>query len=869
MPGGLTGMWGELSYFGGNGGTGTLDFTTLFRILLNPVFFAKFYPALTLLMLGVGAWTFFRQLKFSQLAATLGALAAMLNSTFFSTSCWGIAAQPIALSMIFFALALVVTNTPQTPVLVRWCRLALAGLCVGMNVMEAADVGALLSMLAAAFVFFWTLTEEGAPLQKAARGAGRVAVVAVFAGAIAIQTVTALVGTQIQGVAGTGQDTQSKIEKWDWATEWSLPKVETLTLVVPGLFGYKMNTPKDMMPFLQDAYQNGAYWGGVGRTPEIDRYFAAGSQGSQPMGIMRFTGGGNYCGILVLLVAAWALAQSLRRKNSVFALRDRRMIWFLGLVAVACLLFSWGRFAPFYYFLYQLPYFSTIRNPSKFIIFFGVVLVMIFAYGVDALSRRYLAASPGTGKVPGPVEQIKNWLVKSSPFDRGWMVASIGLVIASLAAWHEYLARKPEMLVFLGKVGFPDTDPTQPTSGSALLAFSYGEVAWAVVLFAIAVVLVLLVISGCFAGRRAKWGGILLVSFLIFDMGRANLPWINHWNYKEKYEVGSLNPILQFLEKDTYENRVACLQFPLPEPTLGAFLNLYNIEWAQHHFPYYNIQSFDIVQQSRMPEDMLAYKTALAATDPATLPRLAREWQLTSTRYLLGPAVFEAPLNEQLDPMQHRFHILQRFDVLPKPGVSVTKPVDLPLKDVGAYNLVPLEQLTAVPTNNGDYALFEFTGALPRAKVYGNWLVNTNDATNLSTLGDLRFDPLKAVLVSTPGSGLPPAGSGGEAGSVKYQSYESKHIVLAAKTTVPAVLLLNDKYDPNWQVTVDGKPVELLRCNYVMRGVYLPSPGEHTVVFDFSLPHRPLYVTLAALVLGLCLGGFLLVSRKRDATPVA
>ena len=352
-------------------------------------------------------------------------------------------------------------------------------------------------------------------------------------------------------------------------------------------------------------------------------------------------------------------------------------------------------------------------------------------------------------------------------------------------------------------------------------------------------------------------------------MGRANLPWIIHWNYKEKYEVGSLNPILQFLEKDTYENRVANLPFPLPEPTLGAFLNLYNIEWLQHHFPYYNIQSFDIVQQSRMPEDLLAYKTALAATDPTTMPRLAREWQLTSTRYLLGPAVFETPLNEQLDPAQHRFHILQRFDVLPKPGVSVTKPADLPLKDVGAYNLVPLEQLTAVPTNNGDYALFEFTGALPRAKVYGNWLVNTNDATNLSTLGDLRFDPLKTVLVSTPLSGLPPAGSGGEAGSVKYQSYESKHIVLAAKTTVPSVLLLNDKYDPNWQVTVDGKPVQLLRCNYVMRGVYLPSPGEHTVVFDFSLPHRPLYVTLAALVLGLCLCGFLLVSRQRDATAVA
>ena len=50
----------------------------------------------------------------------------------------------------------------------------------------------------------------------------------------------------------------------------------------------------------------------------------------------------------------------------------------------------------------------------------------------------------------------------------------------------------------------------------------------------------------------------------------------------------------------------------------------------------------------------------------------------------------------------------------------------------------------------------------------------------------------------------------------------------------------------NWRVTVDGKPAELLRCNFIMRGVYLPAPGRHTVEFSFSLPHQPLYVTLAA-----------------------
>ena len=54
---------------------------------------------------------------------------------------------------------------------------------------------------------------------------------------------------------------------------------------------------------------------------------------------------------------------------------------------------------------------------------------------------------------------------------------------------------------------------------------------------------------------------------------------------------------------------------------------------------------------------------------------------------------------------------------------------------------------------------------------------------------------------------------------MEFKSYSPKQIVFATNATAPSVLLLNDKYDPNWRVTVDGKPAELLRCNYIMRGV--------------------------------------------------
>jgi hypothetical protein len=341
------------------------------------------------------------------------------------------------------------------------------------------------------------------------------------------------------------------------------------------------------------------------------------------------------------------------------------------------------------------------------------------------------------------------------------------------------------------------------------------------------------------------------------DLGRANLPYIIHWDYKQKYEIGSLNPIVDFLRAKPYESRVVDLPFNAPQhlPFYDSwFGDLYRIEWAQHHFPYYNIQSLDKIQMSRMPADLAAYEMILTPRSEDAAYLLTRHWELTNTRYLLGPAGVLGVLNEQLDPAQHRFRIVQRFDVMPKPGI------DQPTQ---------LEQLTAVVSENGGCALFEFTGALPRAKLYSNWQVNTNDDVTLKTLASTNFDPWQTVLVSMP---LPmSAATNQNAGSVEFKSYAPKDILFNAQATGPAVLLLNDKFDPYWRVLVDGKPAELLRCNFIMRGVYL-TPGQHTVEFQYQLANGPLYVSLAAIGIGLLLLVALALVRptaSSKAVPVA
>lgn len=852
LPGAFTGAWSDLNEAGFNAGFWPVEISQCIRWLVGTVSYAKFLPPIALFIMGLGGWCFFRQLKLSHLASSLGALALVLNTTFFAGACWGVASQEIAFGMTFMAMALAAANTNTTPGLIRWTRLALAGICVGMNVMEGADIGALCSIVAAGFIFYKAVMEgEGGLVASVLSGIGRVTVVAIFAGFLATQTIVSLVSTQIEGVAGASQDTQAKAQQWDFATQWSLPKTETLGLLVPGLFGYKMDTPNNMMPALQPAYQGGVYWGGIGRSPALDRWLDGGSQGPQPSGFMRFSGGSNYCGILVWLLAAWTVAQSLRRKNSPFSQAQKNMIWFWAFVLVICLPLAWGRFAPFsetsdgvmfYALLYKLPYFSTIRNPAKFLVFFSWAIVILFAYGIHALSQRQLSGA--NKQSADAMTQLKNWWARADGFDRRWTWICVAIFGASVVGWLAFSGEKENFIAYLQKMGFPDA-----IMAKGIAAFSLGQVGWFIVLLAVALVILTLVIAGYFSGPRARLGAVLLGAFLVFDLGRANLPFIVHWDYKQKYEVGTLNPIVKFLDNKPCEHRVAGLPFHAPQG-LELLDQLYRIEWMQQIFPYYNIQCLDIIQMPRMPEDLKNYLGALSPNGTAeSVPLLARHWELTNTRYLLGAAGYLEVLNQQLDPAKKRFRIAQRFEIVPKPGISQPQ---------------RLEELTAVPDSNGRYALFEFTGALPRAKLYSNWQVNTNSQAVLDTLADLKFDPAKTVLVDTPENGLPAISTNENSGTVDFKSYQPKTIVFDAHAVTPSVLLLNDKYDSNWSVTVDDKPAELLRCNYLMRGVYL-QPGTHTVTFHFSMPSKPLYVTLTAIGVGLLLSIFLFLKRNVPA----
>ena len=819
LPDSFTGYWADLYWLGSNGAHSPASITTLVRWILGPVGYSKFYAPISLLLLGASAWIFFRTVGLRTGLAIVAALAAMLNMNFFSNTCWGLGTRSLTLASAFLALALLNTRRVGN----SWVNAALAGLCVGMGVIEGADNGAIFSLFIAAYVVFQSFSDETVLTRRLA-GFVRLGIVGICAALLAAQVLVTLAGiaskTSRGGPTAGAAASMSPEEKeadeerrWVFATQWSLPPQEMLRVIIPGIFGYRMDTP-----------EGGEYWGRVGE------YWAM-PDGPQRRA-SRSSGAGEYAGIVVVLIGMWALFHAWRRggpSTSIFDERERRHVLFWAGMLLIAMILSWGYHAPFYKLVYWLPYFSTIRNPMKFMHVGHMALMILFGYGLLGLSRRYLEVTlANAGSIS---ERFKNWSVKAQPVERWWLRFSVALVGSSCVAYVAYSGSRSSVTRHLQSIGFPDE-----SRAAAIAKFSAGEVGLFVVFLFLSVATVILIQIGMFSGKRAKWAAVCLGLIVTLDLCRANTPWIRHYDFREQY---ASNPIIERLAKEPWLHRAAV--FPngmIQQPEAAQQINIANQvwrgPWLQYLCQYYNVQSIDMAQDPRPPVEKVNF---LNQTSRST----TRLWELTNTRFLIGLAgPFADILNQQLDPVRRSFRVHTAF----------------------VLEQTPAGNITARTNTTGPWALIEFGGALPRAKLFTDWQVSSNDQATLEMIGSPSFNPQQSVLVNDAVP-LPPMGNSNTApGSVEFANYAPKRIELKATATAPSMLLLNDQFDRDWSVTVDGQPATLLRCNYLMRGVQVP-PGAHTVVFQFQPSLTGMKITLGAFALGLVLCGLLFVIKPR------
>jgi hypothetical protein len=569
--------------------------------------------------------------------------------------------------------------------------------------------------------------------------------------------------------------------------------------------------------------------------------------------LLRHGSSGIYMGLIVLVVGLWALLQVLRGEASVFDAQERLWIFFWVAAALVSLMLSWGHYAPFYKIIYQLPFFNVIRNPIKFMHPCSLAVVVLFAFGLQGMARKYLVER----KQPEDIlKRLRHWVQTLKGWDRKWVFGMLGTIPLCFFAWLIFVALKPDLVrELVSGMGFP------PELAPALASGSLMSVGLAVVFLTVTLLGFLLFMSGTFPVKRsaALWG--ILGMLLCVDLVVGSRPHLVFFDWKKKY---ASNDVVDLLKERPFEQRVSLssalvgeelrqldVQLTRVRADLSSATNdqqklklgserqgilnrrkalrrmyeyVYQTDWKQALFPFHRIHALDVIQEPRPDPRNSAYRNQLNS-----LAGPLRQLELTSTRYLLGNSyIFAREAGVSLGAT-NQFSVMKRFDLVEIPGRT--------------------NEFVISANTNGLMALMSFKGALPRAGLFANWRSDISDNDVLATLSREKWDPHREVLIS----GKIPAPESDDANATvipaKYLDYDPKHVIIEADADTSTVLLLNDKYHPAWKVTVDGVPAKLLRANYLMRGVHLPK-GKHRVEFRFEPAQGSINISLAGFGLG-------------------
>jgi Bacterial membrane protein YfhO len=130
----------------------------------------------------------------------------------------------------------------------------------------------------------------------------------------------------------------------------------------------------------------------------------------------------------------------------------------------------------------------------------------------------------------------------------------------------------------------------------------------------------------------------------------------------------------------------------------------------------------------------------------------------------------------------------------------------------------------------GALRVYRNATALPRAYATST-IVHAQPQSAVNVVFSPQFDPHRAVVVE---AALPAVLRRGAVrlGPVPLVSYQPNRVELAPDLAAPAVVVLTDGFDPDWQVTIDGQAARLLRANGMFRGVLVPG-GPHRIVFSY------------------------------------
>jgi hypothetical protein len=233
-------------------------------------------------------------------------------------------------------------------------------------------------------------------------------------------------------------------------------------------------------------------------------------------------------------------------------------------------------------------------------------------------------------------------------------------------------------------------------------------------------------------------------------------------------------------------------------------------------------------------------------------------------------------------PVEKRYDRLWRRSVHGGgPGDTPTTSAELSARALPALRLLSVSDVVQDPDeprlpasilprayDRPDLRVYRLPGALPRAGVVSAQRVVSGDDAQLDAVLDPSFDGRDTVVSGKP---LPGLGSSGPRGTARIVEYEPQKVVVDATATKASELVLTDLSFPGWKAKLDGRPVDLHRVDYLLRGTSLPA-GRHRVEFSYEpvtfrlgwiVSLLALLALLATILLRLALGSDARIQRGR------
>jgi len=178
------------------------------------------------------------------------------------------------------------------------------------------------------------------------------------------------------------------------------------------------------------------------------------------------------------------------------------------------------------------------------------------------------------------------------------------------------------------------------------------------------------------------------------------------------------------------------------------------------------------------------------------------------------------------------------------------------------FDVLNIRYALSLDSNSGSLYFRERPSALGQARMVYKAKVFTDDSTlkraimkagsEMRHIAYMEQKPSKTLSGKYPDS---------VQHSVRIQSYEPNRQSYTVETSESGILCLSEIWFPSWKATIDGNPVDILRINWSLRGIEIPS-GKHTVELTFvsdtyETGKTISYAGFGLTIIGIALGLFL------------